>query len=49
MDVPIVQQPTTNQGEYGDQVEPDIPIDSTIVDGILLRISQRVRWLAIGQ
>ena len=48
MDVPIVQQPTTNQGEYGDQVEPDIPIDGTIVDGILLRISQRVRRPAIS-
>ncbi|RVW91266.1 Retrovirus-related Pol polyprotein from transposon TNT 1-94 [Vitis vinifera] len=35
VDVPIVQQLTTNQGEYGDQVEPDIPIDGTIVDGIL--------------
>ncbi|KAL6351417.1 hypothetical protein AAG906_035209 [Vitis piasezkii] len=25
VDVPIVQQPTINQGENGDQVEPDIP------------------------
>ena len=33
VDVPIVQQPTTNQREHGDQVEPDIPIDGTVVDG----------------
>ncbi|RVW68751.1 Retrovirus-related Pol polyprotein from transposon TNT 1-94 [Vitis vinifera] len=33
LDVPIVQQPATNQGEHGDQVEFDIPIDDTIVDG----------------
>ena len=43
VDVPIVQQPTTNQGENGDQVEPGIPVDDTIVDGITLRRSQRVR------
>ena len=47
MDVPIVQQSTTNQGEHGDQVEPGIPVDGTVVDGILLRISQRVRRSAI--
>ncbi|RVW47261.1 Retrovirus-related Pol polyprotein from transposon TNT 1-94 [Vitis vinifera] len=41
VDVPIVQQPTTNQGENGDQVEPGIPVDDTIVDGITLRRSQR--------
>ncbi|RVX07671.1 Retrovirus-related Pol polyprotein from transposon TNT 1-94 [Vitis vinifera] len=33
VDVPIVQQPATSQGEHGDQVEPDIPIDGTVVDG----------------
>ena len=45
MDVPIVQQPTTNQREHGDQVEPDIPVDDIVVDGITLRRSQRVGWL----
>ncbi|RVW58064.1 hypothetical protein CK203_116563 [Vitis vinifera] len=39
VDVPIVQQSTTNQGEYGDQVESDIPVDDTVVDGVPLRIS----------
>ncbi|WKA12495.1 hypothetical protein VitviT2T_029871 [Vitis vinifera] len=39
VDVPIVPQPSTNQGKHGDQVEPDIPIDDTIVDGIPLRKS----------
>ncbi|KAL6342702.1 hypothetical protein AAG906_013108 [Vitis piasezkii] len=48
VDVPIVQQPTTNHREHGDQVEPDIPIDDTVVDGIPLRISQRVCRLAIS-
>ena len=48
VDVPIVQQPTTNQGEYCDQVELNIPVDGTVVDGILLRISQRVRRPAIS-
>ena len=48
VDVPIVQQPTTNQGEHGDQVEPSIPIDDTVIDGITLRRSQRVRRLAIS-
>ena len=43
MDVPIVQHSATNQGEHGDQVEPGIPVDGTVVDGIPLRISQRVR------
>ncbi|RVW71352.1 Copia protein [Vitis vinifera] len=43
VDVPIVQQPTTNQGEHGDQVEPSIPVDDTVIDGITLRRSQRVR------
>ena len=48
VDVPIVQQPTTNQRENGDQVEPGIPVDDTIVDGITLRRSQRVRRPAIS-
>ena len=48
VDVPIVQQPTTNQGERGDQVEPGIPVDDTVVDGIPLRRSQRVRRAAIS-
>ena len=48
MDVPIVQQPATNQGEHGDQVEFGILVGDTIVDGIPLRISQRVRRLAIS-
>ena len=48
MDVPIVQQLTTNQGEHGDQVEPDIPVDDTIVDGVPLRRSQRVRRPAVS-
>ena len=43
VDVPIGQQPTTNQGEHGDQVEPSIPVDDTVIDGITLRRSQRVR------
>ena len=29
VDVPIVQQPATNQGDYGDQVESDLPVDDT--------------------
>ncbi|RVW87069.1 Retrovirus-related Pol polyprotein from transposon TNT 1-94 [Vitis vinifera] len=33
VDVPIVQQPTTNQGEHGDQVESGIPVDDTVVNG----------------
>ena len=49
VDVPIVQQPATNQGEHGDdQVESGIPIGDTIVDGIPLRRSQRVRRPAIS-
>ncbi|RVW73223.1 Retrovirus-related Pol polyprotein from transposon TNT 1-94 [Vitis vinifera] len=32
MDVPIVQQPATNQGEHGDQVESDLPVDDTVVN-----------------
>ena len=48
VDVPIFQQPTTNQGEYCDQVELDILVDGTVVDRILLRISQRVRRPAIS-
>ncbi|KAL6336302.1 hypothetical protein AAG906_014471 [Vitis piasezkii] len=44
VDVPIVQQPATNQGEHGDdQVESGIPVGDTIVDGIPLRRLQRVR------
>ena len=39
VDVPIVQQPTINQGEHGDQVESNIPIDDTVVDGVPLRTS----------
>ncbi|RVW59023.1 Retrovirus-related Pol polyprotein from transposon TNT 1-94 [Vitis vinifera] len=48
VDVPIVQQPTTNQGEHGDQVELGIPIDDTVVNGIILRRSQRVCRPAIS-
>ena len=48
VDVPIVQQSATNQGEHGDQVEPSIPVDGTVVDGIPLRISQTVRRPAIS-
>ncbi|RVX07192.1 Retrovirus-related Pol polyprotein from transposon TNT 1-94 [Vitis vinifera] len=40
-DVPIVQLPAINQGEHGDQMEFGIPVDDTIVDGVLLRRSQR--------
>ena len=47
MDVPIVQQSVTNQGEHGDQVEPGIPVDDMVVDGIPLRISQWVHRSAI--
>ena len=43
VDVPIIQQPATNQGEHGDQMEPDILVDGTVVDEIPLRRSQRVR------
>ena len=39
VDVPIVQEPATNQGEHGDQVEPGIPINDIVVDGIPLRRS----------
>ncbi|KAL6333654.1 hypothetical protein AAG906_028839 [Vitis piasezkii] len=48
VDVPIVQQPATNQGEHGDQVESGILVGDTIVDGIPLRISKRVRRPAIS-
>ncbi|RVW60538.1 hypothetical protein CK203_061446 [Vitis vinifera] len=40
--IQILCLPTTNQGEHGDQVEPGIPVDDTVVDGIPLRRSQRV-------
>ena len=29
----------TNQGEHGDQIEPGVPVDGTVVDGIPLRRS----------
>ncbi|RVW99088.1 hypothetical protein CK203_018907 [Vitis vinifera] len=48
MDVPIVQQPATNQGEHGDQVESDLPVDDTVVNEVPLRRSQRVRRPAIS-
>ena len=48
VDVPIVQQPTTNQGDHGDQMESSIPVDDIVVDGIPLRRSQRVRRPAIS-
>ena len=48
VDVPIVQQSATNQGEHGDQVESDIPVDDTVVDGVPLRRSQRVRRSTIS-
>ncbi|RVW47395.1 Retrovirus-related Pol polyprotein from transposon TNT 1-94 [Vitis vinifera] len=33
VDVPIIQQPTTNQGEHGDQMEPGILVDGAWYDG----------------
>ena len=48
MDVPIVQQPATNQGEHGDQVESGLPVDDTVVNEVPLRISQRVHRPAIS-
>ncbi|RVW12961.1 Retrovirus-related Pol polyprotein from transposon TNT 1-94 [Vitis vinifera] len=48
MDVPIIQQPATNQGEHGDQVESDLPVDDTVVNEVPLRRSQRVRRPAIS-
>ncbi|KAL6316403.1 hypothetical protein AAG906_018106 [Vitis piasezkii] len=48
VDVPIVQQPTTNQGEHGDQVESGLPVDDIVVDEVPLRRSQRVRRPAIS-
>ncbi|RVW35626.1 Copia protein [Vitis vinifera] len=48
MDVPIVQQPATNQGEHGDQVEFGIPVNDIVVDGVPLRRSQRVRKSTIS-
>ena len=42
VDVPIVQQPTTNQGKHGDQVESGLPVDDTVVNEVPLRRSQRV-------
>ncbi|RVW62328.1 Retrovirus-related Pol polyprotein from transposon TNT 1-94 [Vitis vinifera] len=48
VDVPIVQQPATNQGEHGDQVESGLPVDDTAVNEVPLRISQRVRRPAIS-
>ena len=47
-DVPIVQLPAINQGEHGDQMEFGIPVDDTIVDGVHLCRSQRVRRSAIS-
>ncbi|KAL6324412.1 hypothetical protein AAG906_013016 [Vitis piasezkii] len=46
MDVPIVQQPATNQGEHGDQVESDLPVDDTVVNEVPLRRSRRFRYKA---
>ncbi|RVW78353.1 Retrovirus-related Pol polyprotein from transposon TNT 1-94 [Vitis vinifera] len=48
MDVPIIQQPATNQGEHGDQVEFGLPVDDTDVNEVPLRRSQRVRRPAIS-
>ncbi|RVX18724.1 Retrovirus-related Pol polyprotein from transposon TNT 1-94 [Vitis vinifera] len=48
VDVPIVQQPATNQGEHGDQVESGLPVDDTVVNEVPLRISQRVHRPAIS-
>ncbi|RVW64514.1 Retrovirus-related Pol polyprotein from transposon TNT 1-94 [Vitis vinifera] len=48
VDVPIVQQPATNQGEHGDQVESGLHVDDTAVNEVPLRISQRVRRPAIS-
>ncbi|KAJ9696926.1 hypothetical protein PVL29_008922 [Vitis rotundifolia] len=48
VDVPIVQPSAINQGDHGDQVEPNIPVDGTVVDGFPLRRSQRVRKPAIS-
>ncbi|KAL6327870.1 hypothetical protein AAG906_026549 [Vitis piasezkii] len=48
MDVPIVQQPATNQGEHGDQVESGLPVGDTVVNEVPLRRSQRVRRPAIS-
>ncbi|KAJ9675422.1 hypothetical protein PVL29_024372 [Vitis rotundifolia] len=47
VDVPIVQPLATNQGEHGDQVEPDILVDGTVIEGSPLRRSQRVHRPAI--
>ncbi|RVW41067.1 Retrovirus-related Pol polyprotein from transposon TNT 1-94 [Vitis vinifera] len=48
VDIPIVQQPATNQGEHGDQVESGLLVDDTVVNEIPLRRSQRVRRPAIS-
>ena len=48
VDVPIVQQPATNQGEHGDQVESGLPVNDTVVNEVPLRRSQRVRRPAIS-
>ena len=39
MDVPVVQQQATNQGEHGDQMESGLPADDTAVSEIPLRRS----------
>ena len=48
VDVPVVQQQATNQGEHGDQMESGLPADDTAVSEIPLRRSQRVRRAAIS-
>ncbi|RVX13625.1 Retrovirus-related Pol polyprotein from transposon TNT 1-94 [Vitis vinifera] len=48
VDVPILQQSATNEGKHGDQVELGIPVDDTVVDGITLRRSQKIRRPAIS-
>ncbi|RVX10368.1 Retrovirus-related Pol polyprotein from transposon TNT 1-94 [Vitis vinifera] len=40
--------PPTNQGEHGDKVESGIPVYDTVVDGVPLRRSQRVRRSTIS-
>ncbi|RVW21903.1 Retrovirus-related Pol polyprotein from transposon TNT 1-94 [Vitis vinifera] len=42
------EHPATNQGEHGDQVESDLPVDGTVVNEVPLRRSQRVRRPAIS-
>ncbi|RVW22881.1 Leaf rust 10 disease-resistance locus receptor-like protein kinase-like 1.1-like 2.3 [Vitis vinifera] len=45
VDVPIVQQPTTNQGEYCDQVELNIPVDEVGKEDLVCKLNKSIYGL----